>query len=184
MKSLKVIIYLVVFLISILVIYVKGCTYMPIEGTVVDAETGKPIEGANILAWWTIRKGKFIGLAGAETYKIVETTTDRDGHFIINAYILSPFKIMLIDEPSVTIYKAGYVAWNNSYIFPEYKPREKFKWKRHGKYLLEQFKTEYSNTDHVSFIESFIPSLDARDLFEKAYEWERMMRQKELGGDK
>ncbi len=165
-------------LIFLVVAYIKSCAYLPIKGTAIDSETKQPIEGAVVLADWTVGRG-LPGLSYTDIYKVVETLTDRNGHFKIDAYVLRPFT-----ETHLTIYKAGYVCWNNEFIFPGYKHREGFRWENNNKYELEKFKKEYSYADHVSFIDRLIPALDARDPFNKAYEWEAGMRQKEWGDKK
>ena len=148
--------------------------YFPIEGTVVDAETGKPIEGAVVLAEWTITKG--IGLTATESYMIVETVTDRNGKFKINAYVLNPF----VNKPRLTLYKAGYTAWNNRFIFPGYIPRKETRWQSNNTYAIEKFKEEYSHTEHVSFIHTFTLGLTSDSTFEKAYRLEEMKSLQEL----
>jgi hypothetical protein len=47
-------------------------------GTVQDAETGAPIEGAVVFVEWTKTKG-LPGLTSTKVYKIVEVETDKDG---------------------------------------------------------------------------------------------------------
>ena len=42
---------------AILLVFMVGSCSAEITGTVVDAETGKPIEGAVILVEWTMTKG-------------------------------------------------------------------------------------------------------------------------------
>ena len=164
----------------ILIIYVKWFTYFPIDGTIVDAETKQPIEGAVVLVEWTITPMAWLGMPTTTSYRVIETMSDKSGKFKIKGYVLNP----IVNKPNLTIYKAGYVCWNNRYIFPAYKDRQDFKWTNSRKYSMEKFMKDYSYADHVSFIGKFIPLLDARDPFEKAYEWERMMRQKEWGNQK
>jgi len=160
----------------ILITYIKFFTYLPLEGTVVDAETRRPIEGAVIFAEWTIAPMAWIGLPTTSYYRLFETTTNQNGQFKIKVYVFNP----IVNKPTLTIYKAEYVCWKSSYIFPGNNHRDGFKWKSNTLYPLEKFKTEYSHADHVEFIGRGVPILDARDPFEKAYEWERMMRQEEL----
>ncbi|HWR59645.1 MAG TPA: hypothetical protein VN328_12230 [Thermodesulfovibrionales bacterium] len=168
---------LIAFLV-LLVILIWVCItriYLPISGTVVDAETGKPIEGATVFVWWTMPGGP-VEILSSTTYKTMETVTDKEGKFRINGFVLNP----IVNKPDLTIYKAGYVCWNNNFKFPGFKPREEFQWESNRRYLLEKFRNEYSRTEHVSFIEHFMPGLDVRDPFRKAYEWEEMMSLKEL----
>jgi len=56
-----------------------------VYGTVVDAATGEPIEGVNVLAEWHLwggaENGKIVGYP-----KVLETTTDVNGHFEFPAW--------------------------------------------------------------------------------------------------
>ncbi len=89
-----------------------GCT-RTIRGQVLDAQTGKPIAGAVVLGVWT----KVAGLPGLNYHKLVgvrEVETDAEGRFLLEAAMRFPGE----DDESVTVYKFGYVAWNNLFIFP------------------------------------------------------------------
>jgi len=155
--------------------------YFPIEGTVVDAETGKPIEGAVVLAEWTITRG--IALTATEPYEAVEMTTTKNGKFNINIHVLNPF----VNKPDLTIYKAGYVCWNNKFIFPGYKPIGEYMWKSNLTYAMEKFRKEYSYIEHVHFIESRVTTftlVENKSAFIKAYWWERLAAQEESRRDK
>lgn len=143
--------------------------YPSISCTVIDAETGKPIEGAVILAEWTTARG--FGYTTQDSYKVTQVITDKDGKTKISGYIFN----ILVLKPSLTIYKKGYVAWNNKKIFPEYKERTDFSWsnaylfKRHV-FRLERFKEGiYSHCDHHSFI--YFPLGDVA-IFSEAVRWE------------
>ena len=162
-------------LVIIVAVYIKSCSYVPINGTVVDVETKLPIEGAVVLAEWTVGKG-LPGLSYTDIYKVVETMTDKNGRFTVDAYVFRPF----INKPQLTIYKAGYVCWNNEFIFPGFKHRTDFIWERNRIYAMERFSPKYSLLDHVSFIRHFVTS--STQLFEKAYRWEEIMEQRELSG--
>lgn len=147
-----------------------GC-YATITGTVIDAETGKPIEGTVVLAQWTATKG--FGLTYHERYKVIETVTDKEGKFIVSG-VLNPF----VDPPEVVIYKEGYVAWRNDFIFPDYKKREDFKWKNNYIFKLKPFKKGYSHSQHISFISTAL-RLDASSKLDQAYSWELPWARKE-----
>lgn len=170
MKKKKALMVCTIMVFSLIVFYITRI-YFPIEGTVIDAETDKPVEEAHVFAWWTISK-----ILSTTTYKAVETVTDKNGKFRISGFVLNPF----VNKPDLTIYKAGYVCWNNNFIFPGFKPRENFKWESNRKYVLDKFRNEYSHTDHVTFIEHFLPGLDMRDPISKAYRWEELLSLKEL----
>jgi len=147
---------------------ILGC-YFGITGKVIDAETNQPIEGAVVLVEWTKTKG--YGLTYTESYKVTETLSDKDGKFDLPG-CYSPF----LNEPDVTIYKKGYVAWNNKYIFPSYKKRENFQWGSGYTFKMDKFKKTYSFINHQSFIDvaaSLSTELTKKEKIIKAYEdWE------------
>ena len=74
-----------------------GC-YLPVNGRVIDAETNQPIEGAVVLVEWTKTKG--FGFTYTESYKVAETTSDKDGKFELPG-CYSAF----VNEPDLTVYK-------------------------------------------------------------------------------
>jgi len=76
-----------------------------ISGTVVDAETGEPLEGAVVVFEWHQTKGP-PGLTSTVHYKTVETVTDSEGRFSVPR-VLNP----LVNEPYFVIYKKGYYCW-------------------------------------------------------------------------
>jgi len=146
--------------------YTKGCAYLPISGTVVDAETGKPIEGAVVLVEWTIKKG--IGDKHTESVKVAEVLTDKDGKFDLPG-CYQPF----VEAPDLTIYKRGYVAWNNKYIFRDGN-RADFTWQSSMTCRVAILKTDYSYEAHMSFIRGLMLSgqLEQKKLMIKAIDWE------------
>jgi len=175
MKNKKVIILSIV-IVVLLAGYTKGCAYLPITGTVVDAETGKPIEGAVVLVEWTIKKG--IGDKHTESVKVAEVVTDKDGKFgLPGCYRL------FLETPDLTIYKRGYVAWSSNYVFSKNERRTDFQWKSGAVFKLEQVRSSFSFDDHYYFITSAMrpeSATDQKKLFFKAYdEWERAKAIKE-----
>ena len=147
----------------------KGC-YAEITGTVVDADTGKPIEGAVILVEWTKTKG-LPGMSYTKPYDISETVSEKNGSFSIKK-ILDP----LVNPPRVTIYKKGYVAWNNELVFPGWVKREKFSLVDGMVIRLESFRKEYSRTDHVYFLHSIT---HWGKMINEAYRWEELEKELE-----
>jgi hypothetical protein len=127
----------------------SGC-YAEMTGTVVDAETGAPIEGAVVLVEWTVTKG-MPGMPVTETYKVTEVVSDKEGRVNISG-VFNPS----VNPPHVTVYKAGYVAWNDEFIFPDYKKRKDFKWQSDYLFKLEKFRPEYTHDAHVFFIHTAI----------------------------
>lgn len=141
----------IILILFLLALTSTGC-YAGITGIVVDAETGRPIEGAVVLVEWTITKG--LGLTYQELYKVEEIETDGKGNFEISrAY--NPF----LNPPTVVIYKPNYIAWRNDYIFPGWEKRAGFKLKNGTIVKLEKFGNEYSHNQHLDFLEYRIMSL-------------------------
>jgi hypothetical protein len=160
-------------LIVFLLFSATGC-YATITGSVVDAETGEPIEGAVVLVEWTKTKG-LPGMTHTESYKVIEAVTDKEGNVTISG-VFNP----TVNPPQVTVYKKGYVAWNSRVIFPDYKRREGFKWVNGYIFRLERFKSEYTHEAHVSFLlHSYSFGLGANSKFEKAWNWEILISEKE-----
>lgn len=141
----------------------SGC-YATITGTVVDADTGEPVEVAVVLVEWTKTKG--LGLTYTESYKVIEAVTDKEGKVTVSG-VFNP----LVNPPDITVYKKGYVAWNNKFIFPEYVKREDFKWQNDYVFQLERFKPEYSHDAHTRFIHSITHGA-GQMKFRNAIDWE------------
>ncbi len=132
-----------------MLVMVPSC-YAEMTGTVVDAETGIPIEGAVVLVEWTVTKG-MPGMMVTESYKVIEAITDKEGRVYISG-VFNPS----VKPPHVTVYKAGYVAWNNEFIFPDYKKRADFEWQKDYIFKLEKFRPEYTHDAHTMFIHGAI----------------------------
>jgi len=155
----------VLFLVMILV--ASSCN-AEITGTVVDAETGEPIEGAVVLVEWIITKG-LPGMSYGETYEVKEALTNKEGKVNISD-VLSPF----VRSPRVTIYKKGYVAWNSEFIFPDYRKRTDFKRQSGYLFRLEKFKSEYTYVAHTGFIDGAIGTgaIEKKSQMMNVVEWE------------
>jgi hypothetical protein len=85
----------------------------PWRGQVVDKDTGKPLEGAVVLARWEKRYTSFVGeMGGNEYYDSEEIVTDAEGRFVIAArqtWTVNPFSE--IYGPEFFIFKSGYGRW-------------------------------------------------------------------------
>jgi hypothetical protein len=114
-----------------------------IQGQVVDADTGQPIENAAILIDWS-RIPMIPGLVSSIDVEHAETVSDAKGYFTV------PNHHGFIYEYYLTIYRKGYVCWSNRAIFPR-GIRKGFKLKDGVIIRLEPFKSEYSRLDHAHF---------------------------------
>jgi hypothetical protein len=155
-------------LLMFIVFLSSNCSAM--TGTVVDSETGKPLEGAIVLVECTKTSGKWIGLRSKDLYKVIEKVTGNKGQFFIPR-ILNPS----VDPPRVTVYKKGYVAWNNEYIFPNWERRKGFEWKEGIIIKLETFSQTFSRADHVYFLHNVT---HWGKLMKEAYRWEELEKKK------
>lgn len=97
-----------------------------IRGTIVDAETGQPIEGAVVLATWRVSKMHLaLGDIGAGTERNlvrVEVVTDKEGNYLIPAWgpkLVSPLEGMGVGDSRLYIFKSGYWEKRLSNIEPE-----------------------------------------------------------------
>ncbi len=163
------------FVLTVIIVLYMNNIYLPLSGTVIDAENGQPLEGAVVLVEWTKTHG--IGEHWTESYKVAEVLTDKNGKFSLpGEYNPS------VDPPNLTIYKKGYVAWNNELLFPTYKKRTNFSWDRGLLIKLDKFNEGYSHNDHVSFIRTSIGSsmnLMSKKTMYNAFNWEDNLAQHE-----
>lgn len=109
------------FLIQLLTL--SGCAFPawysaePIEAWVVDEE-GKPLEGVIAVAHWHVWEGTLAGTNSGGEIQIMETVTDKSGHFYFPAWgpkMLPPQKNKgLVDQylgneaPNLLFFKSGY----------------------------------------------------------------------------
>jgi hypothetical protein len=81
-----------------------------ISGTVIDAETNKPLEGAIVVGMWRLSQFPSEGSGGYAKVSLV--TTDKEGKFTIPCWItFNPWKLYAYLQdlaPEIAIYKPGY----------------------------------------------------------------------------
>lgn len=126
----------------------SGCShYSDITGKVLDAVTGKPIEGAIVVVQWTNKRG-WLGEQQRELHKIIETLTDKEGKFSLNG--TTGF---LLDPPEMLIYKDGYIPWRNDSIFPSLNLVKNHEWNDKATYKLDEFTNKYTYVQLYSFLD-------------------------------
>ncbi len=160
-----------------------GIRYM-VKGQVVDAETGKPIEGATVgIHWYTYRFSPPL----ASGYKKIETAEDLSD---ANGFFQLPKHTGRYHDMGV--YKSGYICWDSEIIFhPLGKTWEERGEKRKGHEVkngmvikLEPFKEEYPRFNHASFAVNVRRRLSINEgamLFEEAIEAEYQFYLKHVG---
>ena len=67
-------------------VLIVSCGKSTVTGRVVDAETGKPIEGAAVHIYWGKPGSGPPGLGGEVKVDVAETLTDADGRFEVPKY--------------------------------------------------------------------------------------------------
>jgi len=139
-----------------------GCGhYSPIKGKVIDSTTGKPIEGALIVAQWTKKHG--FGLTYHTLSLITETVTDSEGVFEIKK---TPNDIF-VEPPEMIIYKEGYIPWRNDSIFPSCDLVKKNEWKNNVIYKLDVFTNKYTARQLWEFLDTGIIGWGGVPIFHK-----------------
>src|SRR5262249_44126815 len=86
-------------------------TAEPIEAWVVDAETGKPIEGAVVTAnWQLVSTSLDTGGRKLRQLEVMETTTDKNGRFSFPGFtrINVTLDELREEDPQILIFKSGY----------------------------------------------------------------------------
>lgn len=141
---------LLLILISLCLSCSSGHYYKGITGKVVDKATGKPIEGALIVAQWTKTKGALIGLPSHDLSMITETLTDRGGTFFISIIPNDPS----VNPPVMIIYKEGYIPWRNDSIFPSRNLVKDNEWNNNVTYKLDVFTDKYTIGQLSDFVDS------------------------------
>jgi len=117
----------------VLLIFSAGCGYLvrydgPYKGRVVDADTGKPMEGAVVLGVWYKELPSPGGTVGSY-FDAQETVTDKKGDFEVHGMGLQIFSN--VSEMHVLIFKAGYEhigsgPWESFKLDPMFK--KKIRW--------------------------------------------------------
>lgn len=84
----------------------------PIDSQVVDADTGAPIEGAVVVAYWEIHQGSLGGDASpCGAANVEEAVTDKDGKFHISGWgptMAGCRGEMRQGNPELYVFKSGY----------------------------------------------------------------------------
>jgi len=85
----------------------------PWHGQVIDAETGKPLEGVVVLATWWKHFASVGGWSNGKLYDSEEVVTDAEGRFAIKSrWLINWFPLLSeIRGPQLYVFKPGYGKW-------------------------------------------------------------------------
>lgn len=107
----------ILFILLSLVLGLTGCVVVPlsaesIDSQVVDADTGTPIEGAVIVAYWQLRPGSETDHSSScGTTKVEEAVTDSDGRFHLASWgptLPGCGGALHGGDPLMYVFKSGY----------------------------------------------------------------------------
>ena len=144
---------------------------------VVDAETGEPVEGAVGLAvWWgEAAVGAFEGGGGVSVTKRVGTSvSDEKGRIYIDDFW--DWHMFKSDYPHLTVYKCGYICWNQYRIYKPGPGPDGYRYdfgKKNRIVRLKKRPENFSFISHDEFISHYITmhgSLGRIRPFDEAYD--------------
>lgn len=96
----------------------------PYAGTVVDAETGEPIEGVAVVVIWNLERFGGAGGPIAKFFEAKETLTNEKGEFIISSITgFHWWPLAKLDKPGFVFFKpsyAGYPSGRNRWYFEKH----------------------------------------------------------------
>lgn len=149
---------------GVLLFVLSGVCLAGTSGVVVDAKTGKPVEGAVVVMEWTMTKG--LGNTYHETYQVYERVTDKDGKFSVPG-VLNP----LVDAPTMAVYKRGYVCWSNGYTFDGKMEKDEKPIGSDMNIRLETWREGWSHYAHMRFFQTTV-YLGHTELFREVVDQE------------
>lgn len=94
-------------------LFAGGCSTLsaePVTARVVDANTGKPLAGVAVMAYWELHNGSFTGHSfGCGAVDVEGAVTDQDGEFHIPGWgPISSSCDMRAANPTLILFKPGY----------------------------------------------------------------------------
>jgi len=124
----------------------------PFDGTVVDAETDRPIAAATVAAAWAFERG--IGLHGPAATREIAVETAADGRYVIPSLDDLPTGgSMRLRRFTLTVYRRGYVGYRSDFKFVTGEARHDFS--QHGnKARLGKWLPTMEHRQHLVFLGS------------------------------
>jgi hypothetical protein len=144
---------------------------------VLDAETGKPIEGAVAIAIWRgeNKDGPWFEGGSQVAVRIEEAISDSEGKIYIDDFW--DWHLLELSYPRLTIYKPGNVCWDQKSIYiDQFHSQERKDFDKKNRIVrMEKWPKVFSFVDHRDFMDFVTQreSLKAKQgLFIKAFEYE------------
>jgi hypothetical protein len=121
----------------------------PFDGRVVDADSGKPVEGASVLASWAFEAGD--GLHGPAAASSALEETDADGRYRVARLSDAGGAGARLARFTLVVYKRQYLAYRSDRRFDDLEPRRDFA--QTGNLVkLERMAADVSHARHLRFV--------------------------------
>ena len=138
----------------------------PYSGTVIDSQTGEPVEGASVLFYWEKRVPTPLSGGSPEPIETRLVYTDKKGFYDIPRILANLGLLGFLESTNVVIYQPGYQAyiakiWHDS---PYAKPEPSFK-PKDNVVKLDRISPNFSYKEHYRMIEDALSSI-------REYDWE------------
>lgn len=95
----------------------------PLEGRVVDAKSGQPLEGVIVVQFWELRRPTVVGHSDfVVAVHLEETVTDAQGRFAFKPWgpVTAPAGTFIYpNSPELSFFKPGFLASGESNFLPE-----------------------------------------------------------------
>jgi hypothetical protein len=127
----------------------RGDLRGPFDGRVLDAENGRPVAQALVVASWTFVSG--FGLDAPSSAKEAIASTDANGRYVIGRLDDLPHGSARLSDFHLVIYKRGYVAYRSDRRFEDLGPRTDFA--QTGYVVnLDRWRNDYSHVRHLRYV--------------------------------
>jgi hypothetical protein len=142
-----------------------GIVLGPYSGTVIDSQTGEPIQGASVLFFWE-RAVPTPMKAYSEVFEARLVYTDRKGTYHIARIIPNLGLQAVLESTNIIIYQPGYQAYNISisHTSPYGKPDSSFQ-EKDNIAKLDRIPPNFDHQKHLQILDSALSPI-------RAYGWE------------
>lgn len=126
----------------------------PYSGTVIDSQTGEPIEGASVLFYWEKRVPAPPSGGSSELVETRLVYTDKQGAYHIPRVLANVGLLGMLESTNVIIYQPGYQAYIEgiSHDSPSGQPTSRFKPRDHT-VKLDRIPPNFSHENHFEKID-------------------------------